>query len=537
MIKWPGPTLAGTILSLIAAPACRTLDAQAPERVAAVAAAGSDIERELRALQLTGRIPQRIWSIRAFNATEIATMLAGVVDSLPARLTSESHRLGGVAWQILAPEAGTIVNTSFPYGFNDGPLWAGRGVTGFASGGISARAGAFSARLHPTVFLAQNASFEPAIEGSFMLNTPYAKHIDLPERFGDRRYGRFDSGESEVRLQTQRIAAGISSASQVWGPAVEHPLILGNNAGGFPHAFIETARPLNLHAASFHTRLIWGRLDGSAFGPSAIDDRRFVSAAIVAVSFPALSGFELGAARFFHSPWPSDGIIHAPFFNVFQGILKSTVSTQSNPTGDVPGDNQLASVFFRWAFPTSGVEVYGEYGREDHNANIQDFWMEIDHDAGFLLGIQRAWRSGDRNNVVRIEHLNTRMGKLHPTRAQAPWYVHGVRVQGHTLRGQLLAAPGGFGGGGTTMAWDRLGMQGRTTVRWDRAMRAEQINNNELIPEASQADVTHALGIERSRRLAAGEVMVGITGVLELNRDFRSDVFNLNTSIRYRLTR
>lgn len=522
------------MLSLVALMAGGAGAAFAQERVVAPAPAGGDVEREMRALQLVGKIPLRIWSIRAFNAAEVAAMVAAAGDSVPSRFRLKSRTSAGMSWQVLPAEAGTIVNTGFPYGFNDGPLWAGRGVTAFASGGVAVQRGMFSLRLNPMVFLAQNASFEPAVPDSFTLNTPYVRNIDLPQRFGDATYGRIDPGESEVRVQAWLVGAGLSTASQVWGPAVEHPLILGNNAGGFPHAFIETARPVDLRFAYFHTRLVWGRLDGSAFGPPALDDRRFVTGAVAAFSFPALSGLEVGASRFFHSPWPSDGLIHAPFFNVFQGILKSTLTTRANPSGDVPGDNQLASIFFRWAFPNSGVEAYGEFGREDHSANIRDFWGEIDHDAGFLLGLQRAWRSGDGTTVFRIEHLNTRMGKLHPTRAQAPWYVHGVRVQGHTERGQLLGSAGGFGGGGTTLALDRLRAASRTTLRWDRLMRAEQINNNDLLPEPGEADVTHALSIERARLKSRSEIGLGLAFVADLNRDFRRDAFNFRTSVSYR---
>lgn len=474
-----------------------------------------------------------IWSIRAFTATELAAMLGLAGDSLPARLMNESWRRGPVFWQHLPTEVGSIVNSGFPYGFNDGPLWAGRGLTAYVSGGIRAQAGVFSAAINPMMFIAQNARFDLPVPGAFSLSTPYAESIDLPVRFGDRSYGRLDPGESEFRFQTRHVAAGVSTASQVWGPADDHPLILGNNAGGFPHAFVETAEPLNLYVAALHTRFIWGRLDGSAFGPPDKDDRRFVTAAVSAFTFPLLPGLEVGAARFFHAPWPDD-LLRAPIFSVFQGILKSSIATRSNPSGDVPGDNQIASIFFRWAMPPSGVEVYGEYGREDHNANIRDFWEEIDHDAAFMLGLQRAWGGGIRTNVFRLEHANTRMGKLHPTRIQAPWYIHSVRVQGHTQRGQLLATPGGFGGGGTSIVWDRYERSSRTTLRWDRLMRAEELDPFENSPITGGADVMHAIGANRSWDIGRGAVDLGVAAVIDLNRDFRRDAFNLNTRFGYK---
>jgi hypothetical protein len=524
--------IAALVATLLASP-CGSAFAQ--DRVAAPAPAGGGVERELRAIQLVGRVPMRVWSIRAFSPTEIAAMLNAAGDSANRRLTTKARHLGPLALQILPAEAGTIVNTGFPYGFNDGPLWAGRGVTVYGSAGAAAQKGPFSVRLNPFVFITQNAPFKPAIEGSFALNSPYAKTIDFPQRFGTTTYGRFDFGESEVRVQAGYVSGGLSTRGQVWGPAVEHPLILGHNAGGFPHAFIESTRPVSLWLVELHARLIWGRLDGSAFGPPDSDHRRFATAAVAAFTFPKLKGLEVGATRFFHTPWPDGGLTHAPFFNVFQGILKSTLTTKTNPSGDVPGDNQLASVFFRWAFPESKVELYGEYGREDHNANVRDFWEEIDHDAGFLLGLQRGWELANGTlQVFRLEHLNTRMGKLHPTRSQAPWYVHGVRVQGHTERGQLLGSAGGFGGGATTIALERLGKTGSTGFRWDRLMVAEQLNtNNDLLPAPGQADVIHALGINRSRNTGPGELHLGVTAALELNRNFRGDAFNLSLSTRY----
>jgi hypothetical protein len=503
--------------------------------VPAVAPAGGVVEHEHRVRQLTGGIPLRIWSIRAFNANELATLLRETLDSLPSHLVHPTSRLGPGTWRIMPAEIRVTANSGFPYGFNDGPVWAGRGLTIAAMAGVAGEAGPFSLRLSPIAFLSQNAPFEPALDGSVLLNSLYSKNIDLPQRFGSRSYGRIDPGESEIRLQLGSIGAGMSTATQVWGPAVDHPLILGNNAGGFPHAFVGTAHPVQLRGATFHSRWIWGRVDASSFSPGS-ESHHFVTGAVGAMTVPGLPGLELGAIRFFHMEWPDDGVLRAPFLAVLQGLLKQSFSTSSNPDGDVPGDNQLASLFMRWAFPTSGVEIYAEYGREDHNWNLRDFWQEIDHDAAFLLGVQRAWgRPNGRTTAFRIEHLNTRMGKLHPIRPQAPWYVHGVRVQGHTQRGQLLGSAGGFGGGATVLAVDRFSRDSRTTVRWDRMMRAEQLASD--IPDVLEADVMHALTFERARRSAQRELTFGATAVVDLNRDFRRDAFNLQTTFSYRRLR
>ena len=100
-----------------------------------------------------------------------------------------------------------------------------------------------------------------------------------------------------------------------------------------------------------------------------------------------LPGLEIGADRFFHTGWPRRGIFKAPWYRPFEGILKQSLSTSTNPMGDDVGDNQEASAFARWAFPGHGIEVYGEYAREDHNYDLRDLLQEPDHESGFMLGI------------------------------------------------------------------------------------------------------------------------------------------------------
>lgn len=522
------------LLMALAMSSSRVSSAQ--ETHPAFVGAGGDIERHLRTLQLVGAVPLRIWSIRGFSASELETMLSQEADTFGVRLRTRAKKTGALDWQVLSSRAGIIGNSGFPYGFNDGPMWAGRGVTAYGEGGVAGRLGPVSARLHPMLFITQNAAFDLPMAGSYSWNTPYASSIDLPQRFGSRRYGRIDPGESELRADLTYLSVGLSTSSQVWGPAVEHPIILGNNAGGFAHAFLQTSKPLSFRFATLHAKLVWGRLDASPYRPAGAEDRHFVTGAVGAMSFPALPGLEIGATRFFHSPWPADGLLGAPFLNVFQGILKVDLASSSNPNGDVPSDNQLASVFMRWAFPESGFEFYGEFGREDHNWNMRDFWQEMDHDAATLLGLQKAWKRPEGGaTVFRAEHLNTRMGKLHPVRPQAPWYVHGVLRTGHTERGQLLGSAGGFGGGATSLALDKYDRKGRMTFRWDRLMRLEQLENNHLLPLPEGADVTHALGAERTRAAGGGELTLGLTGVVDLNRDFAGDRFNLGMRVEYRI--
>ena len=121
--------------------------------------------------------------------------------------------------------------------------------------------------------------------------------------------------------------------------------------------------------AKIHGRLVWGKLSQSDYtGITGSARRRFMSGIIGVISPKGVKGLELGAARFFHETWPVDGLSLSNFTKPFESILKAGLPDDpNNPSPGQSPDNQLASVFVRWAFPQSGFEVYAEYGREDHS--------------------------------------------------------------------------------------------------------------------------------------------------------------------------
>lgn len=511
----------------------------AQQAVAGPVQAGGEYERYLRARQLTGDTPPIAWSIRGFSPDVLDSLVAGTTGGWQAAIQQplKTSRFG--SWSALPIRAGSIGNTGFPYGMNDGPVWAGRGITAFGEAGIAARKGIVSLTLNPMAFVAQNSGFalaEEGLSGVAAFSAPrLGRYLDVPQRFGDGAYASLTLGESQIRVDTRFVAAGFSSANEFWGPAVEHPIILGNNASGFLHAFIGSNRPFDLKIVRVAGRILWGRLDESGYTETGITGKHgMASAAVGVITLPAVPGLELGAIRFFHTPTPRGSFSLGPYLKVFEGILKESLVSIQDPDGNVSEDNQLASVFARLAFPGTGLEVYSEYGREDHNWNLRDFWLEPDHDAAILFGIQRAWESsGDKTSVVRMEHLNTRISHLQMVAPQAPWYVHGAAVASHAHRGQALGSIGGFGGGASSVAFDRYSPAGRVTVRWDRIMREESFTGVGM-PTASAADVTHAIGVERLRMQPWGETALSLSAVYNFNRNFRGDQFSINSGASFR---
>ena len=129
--------------------------------------------------------------------------------------------------------------------------------------------------------------------------------IDRPQRFGNSAYARVDPGQTTLRLDWRAVAVGVTTANQYWGPASVFPIMLGNNAPGFPHAFLGTARPVDLWLLRIHGRLVWGRLSQSAFSPAtAAAGVRFATGIVLVLIPRGIPGLELGFTRFSHQPWP-----------------------------------------------------------------------------------------------------------------------------------------------------------------------------------------------------------------------------------------
>jgi len=510
--------------------------------------AGSEYEDYLRVLQIAGKVPLYPWSIRSFSRREIERL--ALADSTgpwklrdrfsPSRFSAGPLRLGAT------------FNSAYPYGANDGPLWAGRGLTVAASGGVSGHIGPLSFAIDPMAFSAMNRPFELMPNGRTGLvafnHGTFAGTVDLPQRFGDKAYSRVDPGNSYVRLDSRFISLGVSTANEWIGPATEYPFLLSNNAPGFPHLFVGTGDPLNIWIGQVQARSFWGRLDQSAYSPVS-GSAHFLSNAqsgtvrlatsIDAVFQPrGIPGLELGVARFFHVPYtvgePNAAFWKKPFAVFF---LKNEFAQ-----GDSAGAaNQLASIFFRWVFPHSGLEVFGERGYEDQFYDIREFFENLDHDREYMVGFQKILATrADGFDVFRAELINYQLSTLALIRStEGAVYLHSTLRQGHTNRGQLLgASPGVNAAAASTLAWTRYSQTGTTSFTLRRIVR-DQEGDYYLtgLTNPRGSDVVVAAGLERMRYGRVVDFGAKIQVMDELNRNFVRDVGNLNLQLTTRFHR
>ena len=507
------------------------------------ATTGSELETYLRILQLAGKSPLYPWSVRGFSPQEIDRLTPrDTLHPWAARLqapAADSAR--GLRVAVLRPDVRLIYNSAYPWAQTDGVVWAGRGLTASLQLGVQARYGPLSLTLDPIVFDAENAAFPllpnglsgPRSFGSGI--TPNT--IDLPQRFGSKAYTRIDPGQSTLRLDLSGVALGVSTANQIWGPSFSQPLIIGNAGPGFPHVFAGTSAPVDLWIGHLHGLLEVGRLAQSAYSPMPPDSGSGLMASLVATFVPRWTpGLEVGFTRFFRQPWPIGGIRPSDFLIPFEGLFltPAQVSQKYNPSNpNYTPQDQLASFFARWVFPKNGVELFGEFAREDRNADVRDFLLEPDHESAFALGfVKLLRRSAQSYSVVRAELANGRPTLLQRLRGEPFFYVHNPLLQGHTNRGILLGSPAvAYGGVGETVALDVYRPDGRWTLEGSR--QSYQMPGEGAGPRGY--NVTYALRAERLFFRRGWDCTVAVTPVFELNRNFARDAFDLRLEVGARV--
>ncbi len=343
------------------------------------------------------------------------------------------------------PSLYTQYNTGFASGWNDGALWAGRGLNTLAQTGFSLTWGPLSIFSVPVFTFSQNADF--SIMNSAIDGIPYAyisSRIDWPQRFGPDPIWNFSFGQSGIRLTHWNMTFGFSTENMVWGPAYEYPLLMGLNASGFPHIDIGLLS-LSTIAGDIEFRLWWGLLDESEyFDVNDDNNSRIFSAMTFGYSPVTVPGLSLGANRVFYSAYQGSSSIQDAF-KIFEAFYKVNFSSEDNPSGDDYSD-QMVSLWARWRFPSVGFEAFIEWARNDHSWDFRDLVGFLGHSSAYTAGLRQEVETDFGNWLLLGEITSVERTRNVLIRGEPKWYTHHRAVQGYTHQGQLLASPVGPGG-------------------------------------------------------------------------------------------
>ncbi|TDQ09916.1 capsule assembly Wzi family protein [Pedobacter metabolipauper] len=387
-------------------------------------------------------------------------------------------------------------NTDHPYGMNDGAMIQARGYQTLFSAGIAAKIGPLTIQFRPEYVYAENKDFRTILEAPNSsnikeLNRALINTIDLPERFGNQSYSKLNLGQSSIRLNAGPVSAGLSNENLWWGPGTRNSLLMTNNASGFKHFTLNTARPVKTLLGSFEAQLIGGKLEASGIDPEFTGYRpkpvgwRYISGIVATYQPKWIPGLFLGFDRSFIIYRFQMGNGFDDYFPVFSGITKNSFNVEGGGPDeeDTKTRDQRISLFARYVLPETGAEVYFQYGREDHSKNLRDVITEPEHTRAYIAGFRKLIKLVREDEYIQVGFELTKMESAsnQPLRRQGYWYRHSQVRDGYTQQGQVLGA--GIGPGSNLQTLEINWVKG-----WNRiGIRAEHYENNYSLYDADLA--------------------------------------------------
>jgi hypothetical protein len=424
---------------------------------------GTEADERVRLAQLRGSVAENGYLMRS------------TVGTVAAKSPS-----CGVNMEIIAPTVRTVWNSDLPSSYNRGSLWAGRGINAEISAGLSAEYGPAYIVIAPQLEYSRNLKFDqrlplsspehallPIWQGGRFL-------IDQPLRPGYVSVRRATAGQSEVGFRTGPVAFGASITDEWWGPGVRNSIVLSNNAPGIPRLFLSSRQPIETPIGSLEFQWIAGELTGSGLLGATLAvpspaDRRALSAAVLALQVPRVSGLTLGIARSVYSPIDDFGEVPGNAFDVFTDWSTTDTMKAAEPARS----DQLVSVFGRWIIPQAGAEVYGEWARHELPHSLRDFLVYPHHSRGYTLGMQWSRPLYDLGLFrIQAEATNLEVDPTYHFGKQPSFYVGRSSPAGYTNRGRVIGAAIGPGSSSQWMSVDlfsrsrRIGLYGER-IRWN----------------------------------------------------------------------
>ncbi len=344
------------------------------------------------------------------------------------------------AFSLINPQARVSVNSNYPRGLNDGPVWKGKGVTSELHLGASGKLGVLSYTFYPVIYHSQNLSFDLAPQANSSIS-PYGYQytgglgggIDWVQRYGGDSFAAFHPGQSEIKLQLGKFLSSVSTQNYSVGPSVFNPIILGRQGSGFPH-FRIGSNPLNLKIKNvalgkLEANFLIGLLtESDYFDNNTGNNTSYFNGLFLAYTPPFLENLTLG---FNKALYKETGRFSAQ-------DLVSVIKVLDTATFNGQFD-QIASATMEWKFPEVGFRAYLEFAFNDYGGAYK--WIEPEHSRAYTLGFEKytQFKNEDQLNIT-YEHTNLSRNHTYMWRAEPTFYVHSVNHQGYTNRGQLLGA-------------------------------------------------------------------------------------------------
>jgi hypothetical protein len=421
---------------------------------------------------------------------------------------------------MFVPEVTVGNNSALPYGFNDGPIWQGRGTNVQVIAGMAVIVGPVRLIVAPEFLSSENRAYQTIpypqnVPGGRSVWAdpfhPVPNGIDLPSRFGDQPLHSVDRGQSSLTVRLPLVELGVSAENVWWGPGIQNALVWSSQAAGVPSAFLRTREPIKTRAGTFDAWYNVGALQESNF----FDDNphnNIRSMAAIAVQWrpPNTTGLEVGLARMVIA---DGGVNLGTLFDAFRSVGQpNSADTLSPGTHD-----QITSLWTRWAPPGVGFEAWAEWARFEEPTSLRDLLVDPGHSEGYTVGLQWARRVGGGTVRLWSEATYVEPSPSLRTRPEGVTYVSRSVPQGFTQLGQMLGAGIGPGASSQWIGGDWLRSRWRVgaylaRVRWDNAAVYA-----DSVPQPAQSDVSLISGLRLACEWARVRILLDWAHSVRLN--------------------
>ena len=418
-------------------------------------------------------------------------------------------------FKILNPRTSASFNSTYARGYNDGPLWKGRGLSQDFDFGIQWKYKFLRLNIEPFIYFSQNASFRLATinpnQNPYNYQFGVSRNVDFVQKYGSDSFVKFHPGQSEIALQFQKFKMGVSTQNFTLGPAIHNHIIMSNSAEGLPHLTFGTAEKVdlkirNVELGKFEAHLFYGLLSESNYFDSlANNDRRYINGMSIGYEVPYLTGLTIGFQRMLYknTKYFESFDLYSMFYIKDEGLILSAQGDtliDSNDTFD-----QLASAFIEWKLIDKDLRLYFEYARNDFNGSLRRLITEFEHSRAYTLGFEKAFNLATNKKLyLGYEHTFLPRYMSYQYRPNPPFYTHHITIQGYTNKGQLLGA--GIGPGSVsdifTLNWinaNRLTGVSFQRIRFDEDYFISKVPNT--LDKIGQHDIEFTLGLNYSKQM------------------------------------
>lgn len=376
-------------------------------------------------------------------------------------------------------------NSHHPEGYNDGSMIPSKGYQTIISAGFFFKYDHLTIQIQPEFVHAENSVFEgfPLTrenpEMAILRWAQYYYHtlnyIDQPEQFGDGAYNKAFWGQSSIRLTFNSISLGLSTENLWWGPGMYNSLLMTNTASGFAHFTFNTVKPIKTLIGSFEGQIIAGWLKGSGYPPpntEVVDHNgngfyapktyhgRYINGMIISYQPKWVAGLHIGLIRSFQMYHNEMGDAIGDYLPIFNSFSEKSSIAEEGDANNYKRRDQYNSVFIRFVWPESHVEIYGEFGRSSNYWDNRDLIVQAEFSTAYNLGFRKLIALNNRfDDYIQVGMELTQLAKNANTilRGARSWYASPIVRHGYTHKGQLLGAGIGPGSNLQTLniSWNR----------------------------------------------------------------------------------